>query len=115
MPDPDVHYQCQRCANCCRWPGLVKISAAEIAAISKFLGIREFDFIQRFARLRPHRNGLSLIEKSKGECVFLEGRECAIQPVKPIQCKGFPNAWNFPGWREVCEAIPVSRTRKAQV
>jgi hypothetical protein len=27
--------------------------------------------------------------------------------VKPQQCKDFPNGWNFPGWREVCEAIEV--------
>jgi hypothetical protein len=27
--------------------------------------------------------------------------------VKPEQCSGFPNKWNFPGWRQVCEAIPV--------
>jgi hypothetical protein len=29
-----------------------------------------------------------------------------VQEAKPIQCKGFPNTWNFPGWRAVCEAIP---------
>jgi hypothetical protein len=27
--------------------------------------------------------------------------------VKPEQCAGFPNKWNFTGWRQVCEAIPV--------
>lgn len=32
---------------------------------------------------------------------------CRIHPVKPEQCSGFPNTWNFPGWRQVCEAIPV--------
>jgi hypothetical protein len=29
-----------------------------------------------------------------------------VQPAKPVQCAGFPNTWNFPGWREVCEAVP---------
>jgi hypothetical protein len=33
--------------------------------------------------------------------------ECRIQPVKPVQCRGFPNEWRFPGWREMCEAIEV--------
>ena len=28
-----------------------------------------------------------------------------LQPVKPLQCRGFPNTWNFPGWRKVCEAV----------
>ncbi len=76
-------------------------------AIAAHLGLSEHDFIQRYTRLRPRRDGLALIDKPNGECVFLEGRDCAVQAVKPRQCRGFPNAWNFPGWREVCEAVPV--------
>ena len=104
-----IHYECQRCTNCCRWPGLVKVGDAEIAALAQFLGVSEFDFVQRYTRLRPQRDGLSLIEKENGECIFLEGRDCAVQPVKPVQCAGFPNTWNFPGWRETCEAVPSLR------
>ena len=36
-----------------------------------------------------------------------DGKHCRIQAVKPRQCAGFPNTWNFPGWRDECEAIPV--------
>ena len=100
-------YQCQRCANCCRWPGFVKVEAHEIAAIAEFAGVEVDDFIQRFTRLRPERNGLALLDKPNGECLHLENGACSIQPVKPQQCRDFPNKWNFPGWREVCEAIPV--------
>ncbi|MDD5199338.1 MAG: YkgJ family cysteine cluster protein [Terrimicrobiaceae bacterium] len=102
-----VWYQCQRCGNCCRWPGFVRLSDADITAIAAFLGIEEIDFIQRYTRLRPQRDGLALIDKPNGECVFLDGIDCAIQPVKPRQCAGFPNAWNFPGWRDSCEAVEV--------
>jgi uncharacterized protein len=38
---------------------------------------------------------------------MLDGSACRIHPVKPGQCAGFPNKWNFPGWRDVCEAVPV--------
>ncbi len=102
-----VHYHCQRCTNCCRWPGFVKVTEAEIAAIARFLGLEEYDFIQRYTRLRPHREGLALIDKTNGECYFLEGRDCTLQAVKPAQCRAFPNTWTFPGWREYCEAIPT--------
>ena len=102
-----VYYQCQRCTNCCRWPGFVKIDDAEIAAIARFLAVPEHDFIQRYTRLRQYRDGLAFIDKPNGECIFLEGNDCSIQPVKPRQCRDFPNKWNFPGWRQVCEAIPV--------
>ena len=39
---------------------------------------------------------------------MLDGNACRIHPVKPAQCAGFPNKWNFPGWRQVCEAVPVA-------
>lgn len=103
-------YACQRCTNCCRWPGFVKLTDSDISAISNFLGLSELDFIQEFTRLRPRRDGLALTDQPDGACVFLEGSDCRIQPVKPIQCSGFPNEWNFPGWRNVCEAIEISET-----
>ena len=103
-----VYFQCQRCGNCCRWSGEVPIGDEELETISAFLGLSPFDFIAQFATLRRNRAGLALIEKSDGACIFLkDGNHCVIQEVKPKQCRGFPNTWNFPGWREVCEAIPV--------
>ncbi len=104
-----LYYQCQRCTNCCRWPGFVKVDDADITALAAHLKLDEDAFIQRYTRLRPRRDGLALIDKPNGECIFLDGRDCAVQSVKPGQCAGFPNTWNFPGWREVCEAVPVTR------
>jgi Fe-S-cluster containining protein len=104
-----IHYVCQRCTNCCRWPGLVRITEPDIAAMAAHFGISERDFIDRYTRLRPHRDGLALLDKTNGECIFLEGRDCVVQEAKPTQCKGFPNTWNFPGWREKCEAVPTLR------
>jgi hypothetical protein len=109
--DPTVFYVCQRCTNCCKWPGDVRIESGEIPAIATFLGIGEREFIDRFTRLRTNRQGLSLIEKENHECIMLEGKACRIHPVKPAQCAGFPNKWNFPGWRQVCEAVPVPVNR----
>ena len=66
-----------------------------------------FDFVNRHTRIRGNRTGVTLSEKQNGECVFLDGIDCTINDVKPEQCKGFPNRWRFPGWREVCEAVEV--------
>ncbi len=66
----------------------------------------EFDFIQEFTRLAANRQGLALKDKPDGSCIFLEGNDCAVQPVKPQQCRDFPNLWNFPGFEKVCRAIP---------
>ena len=103
-----TQFACQRCTNCCRWPGQVKLTEQEIISISQFLGLSEHEFVQRFTRLRPARDGLALMDKPNGECIFLDDKDCTIHPVKPGQCQGFPNEWNFPGWRKVCKAIEVS-------
>ena len=105
--DPSVFYVCQRCTACCKWPGDVRLEEDEIGPIARFLELTEEQFIGRYTRLRSNRKGLSLIEKDNHECVMLENHGCRIHPVKPGQCAGFPNKWNFPGWRQVCEAIPV--------
>lgn len=105
--DPDTFHVCQRCTACCKWPGDVRIEEDEIGPIAAFLGLAEEEFIARFTRLRTNRMGLSLIERENHECVMLEEGGCRIHPVKPEQCRGFPNKWNFAGWREVCEAKPI--------
>lgn len=109
-----VWYACQRCTNCCRWPGQVRLTDRDLTAIAGYLGLSEWDFIQRHTRLQADRRGLSLLEDADGVCEFLDGRDCRLQAVKPEQCRGFPNQWNFPGWRKVCEAIPVVQTGPGQ-
>lgn len=102
-----IHYVCQRCTNCCKWPGVVKVEPDEIAAIASFVGLTEDVFIERHTRLRPDRRGLSLLERDDHSCAWLEGKDCGLQAVKPRQCRAFPNEWNFPGWREKCDAVPT--------
>lgn len=105
--DTDIWYQCDRCTACCKWPGDVRVEEEEIEAIARFLGMETQDFIDQYTRLRTNRSGLSLIERENHECIMLEGNSCRINPVKPEQCRGFPNRWNFPGWQQVCQAKPV--------
>jgi Fe-S-cluster containining protein len=108
LDKPKPYYQCQRCGNCCRWPGDVNVTTEEVPVIAAFVGMTEEEFIHDCTRLNANRTGLSIIDKPNGECLFLEGvNTCRIQKVKPHQCAGFPNTWNFPGWREKCEAIEV--------
>jgi hypothetical protein len=45
-----VFHDCQRCTACCRWPGQVRLTEAEITRIAAFLQLSEHDFIQRYTR-----------------------------------------------------------------
>lgn len=101
-----IFYDCQRCTACCRWPGQVRVSDAEITRIAAFLQLDEREFIQRHTRLQPDRRGLALQEQPDGACVFLKDNRCEIQPVKPQQCRDFPNLWKYPGAEKFCRAVP---------
>lgn len=101
-----IFHDCQRCAACCRWPGQVRLSEAEITRIATFLQLPESDFIQRHTRLQQDRRGLALQEQPDGACVFLEAGQCTIQAVKPQQCRDFPNLWKYPRAEEYCQAVP---------
>jgi uncharacterized protein len=105
LPVP-IFYECQRCTACCRWPGQVRLDDAEISRLAAYKGLSEYDFIQQYTRLTKDRRGLALKDKENGECIFLEENACAVQPVKPQQCRDFPNLWNFPGFEKICHAIP---------
>ena len=101
-----IFHQCQRCTACCRWPGQIRLADAEISRLAAFKDLSEFDFIQQYTRLGQARRCLVLQEKPNGECIFLEGNDCSVQPVKPKQCRDFPNLWNFPGFEKICRAVP---------
>lgn len=107
LPVP-IYYECQRCTACCRWPGQVRLTEAEISAMASFLGVSEQAFIEEYTRLRSDRRGLALMDKPNSECIFLEGNDCRVQSAKPKQCRDFPNLWNFPGFEKVCQAKHVA-------
>ena len=109
-PPTGKKWLCQRCGNCCRWPGLVRVDHKEADAIADYLGIEVTEFIDKYTEITPDRRGLTIISKDDESCFFLEEPNiCKINDVKPVQCSGFPNTWNFPGWENDFEAILVDK------
>lgn len=102
-----IFHECDRCTACCRWPGQVKVTDPELERIGSFLGLTVDAFRNQYMRLNHSRTGLILEDRKDGACVFLDGDNCRIQPVKPQQCRDFPNLWNFPGFEKECRAKPV--------
>lgn len=101
-----ARYICTRCGNCCRWQGYVHLTEYEITEIAQYLEMQRANFIARYTRLAPSRKNLALTEKPDQSCIFLTAENlCAINPVKPEQCRRFPNDWSFPGCREKCNAL----------
>jgi Fe-S-cluster containining protein len=101
-----IFWECDRCTACCRWPGQVRLTDEEINRLADHLNLTPDAFIQQYTRLNASRTGLALTDQTDGACVFLDGANCRVNPVKPQQCRDFPNLWNFPGFQEVCRAKP---------
>jgi len=94
-------FECQRCGDCCRWPGYVYIAQDDVKRIAAHLGLSEFEFVNRYAEI-VHRPRLNLKTKPNGECVFLEGNECSIHKVKPKHCADFPTVWRIENLESFC-------------
>ena len=108
MSKGKVHWVCQRCTACCQWPGDVIVTEDEVDRIADFLGLPVADFLEDYTRLSANRKHLSLVDQEGSDtCIMLEDGSCRIHEVKPEQCRGFPNTWNFPGWRKYCQAKAV--------
>ncbi len=92
----DFHFRysfsCTQCGQCCRWPGYVLLSDADISRMSRALDIEETAFIADYTRLASNRRELSLNDKEDGSCVFLDGDRCRIYEDRPDQCRSFPFA-----------------------
>lgn len=105
MADGKVIYECVRCGTCCRWRGIVRLTAAEVDAIAKFLGITPEAFVEQYTDIAPDRRSLALIDNAEGYCIMLTAEGlCRINPVKPQQCRDFPSRWNFPGFERLCQS-----------
>ena len=106
-----LHFQCQRCGNCCRGePGYVWTSHEEIKNISLHLGLQ----VEEFARRHLKRIGrrFSLRELAGGDCVMYKAcgepggsGGCLIYPVRPRQCSTFPfwpcNLESYKSWTDL--------------
>ena len=90
---------CRQCGACCRWPGDVRLTDADIASLAAFLGMAESDFIDRHTRLTRDRRALSLLETpGTTRCEFLEGTaRCLVYPARPAQCRDVLHSWRAAG------------------
>lgn len=88
--DFPFRFTCRRSGNCCAIPGgIVRVTAAEAAAIAAFLGLSADAFRSRF--LQP--DGVRLKDGFGNRCVFLQDgaqASCGIYPVRPHKCRQWP-------------------------
>ncbi len=90
-------FACRRSGNCCAIPGgVVRATAAEIAAMAQHLGLSEAGFRSRF--VQP--DGTTLKDGLGHRCILLQdGAEpgCTVYPARPRKCR------EWPFWPEVLQ------------
>jgi len=62
-------------------------------------------------QLTQDRRGLSLVKKPSGECLFLEGGNCSVQPVKPSRVATFRTSEDFLASRRPATPNPTPSMR----
>ncbi|MDR0993925.1 MAG: YkgJ family cysteine cluster protein [Verrucomicrobiota bacterium] len=91
-------FVCQRCGACCRWPGSVLLTDADIVAAAAGLQLPEETFIAHYTQLARNRAQLTLKEQVDGSCLLLDASgSCRIYDGRPRQCREFPDGWRVEG------------------
>ena len=103
MEDDIKEFECQRCGNCCRGDGIVRVTPEEVRAIAEFLNIPVQECYNRYT-IQVH-DGYWLKDKPNKDCIFLEGNLCSIHPVKPRQCRDFPWKWRTNDAINYCKGL----------
>jgi Fe-S-cluster containining protein len=105
-----LRFTCTDCGQCCTGePGaIISISQDECKAVAERLGMAPGLFVKTYTRAMGQ--GLSLLEKKNGDCVFFDGTRCSIYPVRPIQCRTYPfwlkNLRSEEAWEKACKECP---------
>lgn len=91
-----IRFRCMRCAECCRHvENTVIIEVKDAFYIAKHLGITVSEFYEKYTEMLMLEDtgfpvfALKTTGKDKS-CIFLKGKRCTIQSIKPITCKMYP-------------------------
>ncbi len=77
---------CQRCGNCCRSRGSIRVKKEELQNVADALHM-EYKKLKDRVNASPMGDGTFVISQP---CPFLRNNLCAIYIVRPGTCRGFP-------------------------
>ena len=84
-------FGCTQCGKCCHARGdfnNVYVNRRERKAIAAHLGMSAAAFTRRYTVL--DEEGYRTLHFETEACPFLEGAQCTIHEVKPVQCRTWP-------------------------
>jgi Fe-S-cluster containining protein len=104
---------CQRCGNCCRSRGSIRVKKEELQTISEALHM-EYRKLKERVNATPMGDGTFLMSQP---CPFQRGDLCAIYAVRPGTCRGYPSndMLFYMGRGKNIEDCPISDTLLTEI
>ncbi len=92
--EKEQRFQCiDGCTNCCRRPGTIVLTRADVARIAGHFKLSMRRFEERYAE-RVHGQTRLRLLGAEQRCPFLGGDDikgwCNVHAVKPVQCATYP-------------------------
>ncbi len=98
-------FTCKRCGACCRVPGYVRVTEADVLALAQALEMTPEAFVEVWTELSPGRTGLVIKSAPEAPCPFLtEDNLCRVHVARPQQCRDYPERWRSEDIEAVCAA-----------
>jgi Fe-S-cluster containining protein len=102
-------FECKICGYCCYGEGGILLQPEDVKAISRFLKIKNEDFVSQYCE---KRNGRLYIRTGETDfCIFYDKeKKCLVHPVKPKPCSLWPffeaNVRDKDNWELAKDACP---------
>lgn len=113
-------FGCTACGKCCRGPGSVYFTRADLENIYAALGLESAAEKKalRDRLVQDRRNGY-YIHRTEKACTLLDKQgRCSVYEARPLQCRTYPfwpSVFADEGWyEEVLEECPGTMGRKGQ-
>lgn len=83
-------FKCQQSGNCCKCPGVVYVTPADIQGMAKTLKMSEIEFRHEFV---IKQNGWDVISTTthRPNCFLDENNRCQVYEHRPTACRTYPD------------------------
>ncbi len=83
-------FSCHKSGNCCRAPGFVYVTAADISKMAAHLGLAEAAFREGYVR---RHKGWEVIAAPdfRPNCFLDEENRCSVYEHRPVACRTYPH------------------------
>lgn len=81
-------FECQRCGNCCRHSGALRITADDVKRVSAYIGLSREEFLQVY-HAENIEDRIYTIPVANACPWLTDFNDCLLQEAKPLYCREY--------------------------